>query len=79
MTRIYMMLVFAAISLAGLGLVLYGILTNRKPAEAEDASIGFSESVDQDSGILDLDTGHEGMKHRDKEPFDPEKHKPEPL
>jgi hypothetical protein len=68
---------FSFVSLAGLGLILYAILANRKPAVAEDTPLGFSD--EQDSGILDLETGHEGLKHRDKEPFDPDKHKPEPL
>jgi hypothetical protein len=74
-----MSLLFSAVSLAGLGLTLYATLANRKRAESEGAVLGFSESTEQDQGILDLDTGHEGLKHSEKEPFDPEKHKSEPL
>jgi hypothetical protein len=77
MTRFYVTLMFSFVSLAGLVLVLHAILANRKPAVTEDAPLGFSD--EQDSGILDLETGHEGLKHRDKEPFNPDKHKPEPL
>ncbi len=76
MTRLYMALIFSAVSLAGLALILYASLANRKPAVARDTPLDLSEP---DGGILDLETGHEGLKHRDKEPFDPEKHKPEPL
>jgi hypothetical protein len=83
MTRYYLSLIFSAASLAGLGLLLYAIMAmrgaNPKPAEGEDAVLGFSEPVEQGFGLLDLDTGHEGLKHREKEPFDPEKHKAEPL
>lgn len=79
MTRFYMTLLFSAVTLAGLGLLLYAIKAGRRPAGAEDALLAFSDSGERDSGILDLETGHEGLKHREKEPFDPEKHKPEPL
>jgi len=79
MTRLYMSLLFSAVSLAGLGLSLYAILADRKPAEAEDVVLGFSKSAERDPVVFDLDTGHEGLKHSKKEPFDPEKHKPEPL
>jgi hypothetical protein len=83
MTRFYATLIFSVVSLAGLGLILYGALARRgldsKPAEGEDTALGFLEPVEQGPGLLDLDTGHEGLKHREKEPFDPEKHKPEPL
>jgi len=81
MTRFYMSLLFSAVSLTGLGVTLYAIIGNRKSAEAkEEAPLGFFESTaEQASGILDIDTGHEGLKHSAKEPFDPEKHKSEPL
>jgi hypothetical protein len=72
-----MTLLFSASSLAGLGLILYAFKANRPPTESEDALLAFSDSNERDFGILDLDTGHEGLKHREKEPFDPEKHKPE--
>jgi hypothetical protein len=74
-----MTLIFSAVSLAGLALILYASLANRKPAVARDTPLDLSEPDEQDVGILDLETGHEGLKHRDKEPFNPEKHKPEPL
>jgi hypothetical protein len=69
-----MSVLFSAVSLAGLGMILYGFLANRRPAESEDAPPGSFAS-----GICGLDTGHEGLKHSEKEPFDPEKHKAEPL
>jgi uncharacterized membrane protein len=34
---------FSFVSLAGLGLILYAILANRKPAVAEDTPLGFSD------------------------------------
>lgn len=83
MNRMYWMLVFTVCSLAGLGMILYGALGktfNRKPVAAQDDVIGFDEpAVDVGAGLLDTDTGHEGLKHREKEPFDPDKHKPEPI
>jgi hypothetical protein len=78
-----MTLIFCGVSLAGLCLLLYAIAAmrgaNPKPAEGDDTVLDLSESVEQGCGVLDLDTGHEGLKQRQKEPFDPEKHKPEPL
>ncbi|MGA2400533.1 MAG: hypothetical protein ABSG91_02365 [Syntrophobacteraceae bacterium] len=81
MNRLYVALVFSAVSLAGFGLILYGMLTgrNRRPADGEEAVLGFSDSVREPGGVLDLDIGHEGLKHKEKEAFDPEKHKPEPI
>ena len=83
MTRFTMTLILSVVSLAGLGLIVYGAAagrgSNRKVAEGEDTALGFFEPVEQDPGLLDLGTGHEGLKHTEKEPFDPEKHKPEPL
>ncbi len=83
MTRLYLALIFGTVSLAGFGLILYAILAvagaTRKSAVDEDAALGFSECTEPACGLLDLDTGHEGLKHTEKEPFDPEKHKPEPL
>ena len=85
MTRFYLTLVFSASAFAGFGLILYSILASRQnrcsaggQAGGEAVSLGFSDSPEE-PGILDLDMGHEGLKHRGKEPFDPGKHKPEPI
>ncbi len=83
MTRFYLALLFSIMSLAGFGMILYGILA--RPAKSlgsiDDGGVvlGFSESNEDGVGLLDFDTGHEGLKHKGKEPFDPEKHKPEPI
>jgi hypothetical protein len=88
MTRYYLTLVFAAASVAGFALILYAILTGSRPnrestGDREDGravDLGFSGSVcERGAAILDLDMGHEGLKHREKEPFDPDKHKPQPV
>ena len=75
MTRLYLALVFSAVSLAGFGVILYGILAgrNRRPTEGDDAVLGFSDAVKEPGGVLDLDIGHEGLKHKEKETFDPGK------
>jgi hypothetical protein len=74
-----MAFLFSAVSLAGFIMILYAIFAKKKPVEPDDSVIAFSDSGERDKEILDLDTGHEGLKHREKEHFDPEKHKPEPL
>ncbi len=79
MTRFCLTLLFSATSVAGLGLVLYAILAgrhrNREYIGGQSAAAGLSDP----GGILDLDMGHEGLQHREKEPFDPDKHKPETI
>jgi len=83
MSRFYLTLVFSAASLAGFGMILYGILAGprqNREANREAVTLGFFGSAEEPvGGILDLDMGHEGLKHREKEAFDPEKHKPEPI
>ncbi len=83
MSRFCLTLLFSAISLAGIGMVLYAILTgcrrNREPTGAERVAAGLSDSAGEPGGLFDLDMGHEGLKHWKKEPFDPDKHKPEPI
>ena len=83
MTRLYMTLLCAVVSLAGLSLILYGVLTgrDRRSTGEKDDVIGFADSPDEPRGfqLLDLDTGHEGLKHKGKEAFDPGKHKPETI
>jgi hypothetical protein len=68
---------------AGLALVLYAIMAGRRrnpeSIGEESVAVGFSDSVAGPGGVLDLDIGHEGLKHREKEPFDPDKHKPDPI
>jgi len=83
MTRFYMALVFAAVSLAGFSLILYGIVAgrDRRCACEKGDVLGFADSADEPPGfqLLDLETGHEGLQHKGKEAFDPGKHKPEPI
>ncbi len=84
MTRFCLTLVFSAASLTGFGLILYGMLAgsrrNRGSIDGGCVALGFSDSAEEPGvGIIDLDMGHEGLKHREKEPFDPNKHKPEPI
>jgi hypothetical protein len=83
MARFCLTLLFSATSVAGLGLVLYAILAgrrrNRESIGEESVAVGFSDSAGEPGGVLDLDIGHEGLKHREKEPFDPDKHKPDPI
>ncbi len=83
MTRFLMALIFSSASLAGLALILYAVLaapgTGSRTAEANDTVLGFSESAEQPGRVPEPDTRHESHEHREKEPFDPNKHKPEPL
>ena len=84
MSRFCLTLLFSAISLAGLGMVLYAILAGCPPrgasrSGAEGVAAGPSDSAGEPGGLFDLDMGHEGLKHWKKEPFDPDKHKPEPI
>ena len=46
MTRLYLALIFVGVSLAGLGLILYGVLAgrNRRSTGEKDAVLGFSDS-----------------------------------
>ncbi|HYA40185.1 MAG TPA: hypothetical protein VEF34_02695 [Syntrophobacteraceae bacterium] len=82
MSRLYLAIVFSAVSLAGLAMILYAILTGSRRREESPAAVevGFSGGAGSaGDAIFDLDIGHEGLKHREKEPFDPSKHKPLPL
>jgi len=83
MTRFCLTLLFSATSVAGAALVLYAILAgsrpNRESIGGQSVAAGLSDSAGEPGGVLDLDMGHEGLKHREKEPFDPDKHKPEPI
>ncbi len=83
MTRLYLALVFAVLSLSGLGLILYGVLAGRNGRSACEKGdvLGFAGSPDESDGfqLLDLDTGHEGLQHKEKEAFNPGKHRPEPI
>jgi hypothetical protein len=83
MTRLYLTLVFAVVSLSGLGMILYGVLSgrDRRFACEKNDVLGFADSADESAGfqLLDLDTGHEGLQHKEKEAFNPGKHKPEPI
>jgi hypothetical protein len=83
MTRFCLTMLFSATSVAGLGLVLYAFLAgrrrNRESIGGQGVAAGLFDSAGEPGGVLDLDIGHEGLKHREKEPFDPDKHKPEPI
>ncbi len=83
MTRFCLTLLFSATSVAGAALVLYAILAgsrgNQECVGGESVAAGFFDSPADSGGVLDLDIGHESLKHREKEPFDPDKHKPEPI
>lgn len=81
MNRVYLTILFCCASLAGLGLIAYGLLTRRRAGsgEAEKLPLGFSASPKQPFELLDLDMGHEGLTHREKELFDPGRHRPEPI
>ena len=85
MSRFFLTLLFSAISVAGLSLVLYALLAgcpprkSSSPSGAGSVAAGLSESAGEPCGVLDLDIGHEGLKHWEKKPFEPDKHKPEPI
>jgi len=83
MTRFCLTLLFSTTSVAGAALVLYAILAgshrNQECNGGESVAAGFFDSPSDSGGVLDLDIGHEGLKHREKELFDPDKHKPEPI
>ena len=83
MSRIYLTILFSCTSVAGLCLIAYGMLTAPRPhigsGEVETLPLGFSDSPKQPFELLDLDMGHEGLTHREKERFDPGRHRPEPL
>jgi hypothetical protein len=88
MTRFYLIVAFAAASVTGFVLILYAILTGSRAncgssfdsAEAAGVELGFSDPVSGSGpGLLDLDMGHEGLKHKEKEAFDPARHKPQPI
>jgi hypothetical protein len=83
MTRLYLALVFGVVSLSGLGMILYGVVAgrDRRSTGEKDDVLGFSDSAEEPAGfqLLGLDTGHEGLQHKEKEAFNPGKHKPEPI
>ncbi len=80
MTRFCVTFLFSAASVAGLGMILYALLAgSRRNRESVGPESMTADSAVEPGGVLDLDIGHEGLKHREKEPFDPDKHKPEPI
>ncbi len=81
MTGLHLNLIFSILSLAGLGMILYGIKLKRARAAEKDENLhlGFSESEEEGAGFLDFDTGHEGLKHKEKQPFHPDSYRPEPI
>ncbi len=81
MSSFHLTLIFSAISLIGFTMIVYGLLTRPKENRASiegDEVLGFSDSGIESSKLLD-DMGYEGLKHKGKEPFDPEKHRPEAI
>ncbi|MFZ0944722.1 MAG: hypothetical protein WB930_07255 [Syntrophobacteraceae bacterium] len=83
MSRFCLTMLFSVMSVAGLGLVLYALLAggrrNSEPIGAGSAAAGLCDSAGEPGGVLDLDIGHEGLKHWEKKTFNPDKHKPEPI
>lgn len=83
MNRIYLTILFSCASVAGLCLIAYGLLTRSRrhigSNEVEKLPLDFSTSPKQPLELLDLDMGHEGLTHREKERFDPGRHRPEPI
>jgi len=81
MTRLLLTVVFSASCVAGFAMIVYAAISRRdRRAPEHNVALCFSDSPETPAaGILDLDIGHEGLKHREKEPFNPEKHKPEPI
>jgi len=80
MMRFYLMLMFSVLSAAGLGLILYATVGSRKkpqPINGECLALAFGDAADEGLGALDFDLGHEGLTHREKETFNPNRHKPE--
>lgn len=78
-----MVLIFSVVSPALPGVIPCAIpamrCANLKSAEDGDVAPGYYECAEQGGGHLDFDTAHEGLDHREKEPFDPEKHKLESI
>ncbi len=84
MSRFFLTMLFSVMSVAGLGLVLYGLLAGCPPRGASRSGAGSmgagpGDSAGEPGGVLDLDMGHEGLKNWEKKPFNPDKHKPEPI
>jgi hypothetical protein len=83
MNRTYFIILFGCLCVAGLGLIAYGILAGRRRKGGSEGSdklaIGFVDSPEQPFEILDLNMGHEGLMHREKERFDPDRHRPERI
>ncbi|MGC8490294.1 MAG: hypothetical protein ACP5SH_01030 [Syntrophobacteraceae bacterium] len=83
MTGLGPTILFSCIIIAGVCLIAYGVfLRPRSPkntGKAEGLPLGFSDSRRQSFELLDLDMGHEGLTHRQKERFDPGRHRPELL
>ncbi|MCE5332968.1 MAG: hypothetical protein LLG06_00105 [Desulfobacteraceae bacterium] len=82
MTRLLFNLIFGLISVAGFGLIIYGVMlrpnAESRSGEEEKVALGFGDTGES-QGFLDFDTGHEGLKSKEKETFDPEKHVPEVI
>ncbi len=81
--RMFLIISFACVSVAGLCLITYGLLAGaRREVDSQDCEklpIGFSDSPKEALEIFDLNMGHEGLMHRDKERFHPRRHRPERL
>lgn len=81
MSQYYLTIIFAVISLTGLGLIIYGSMLKREeqPESIESEEVlAFSDSGESADRLFD-DMGYEGLQHKEKEAFNPEKHRPEPL
>lgn len=83
MTGPSLTILFSCITIAGACLIACGVFL--RPRSRNDSGkagrlpLGFSDSRRPPFELLDLDMGHEGLTHRQKERFDPGRHRPEPL
>ena len=71
MSRTFLIIFFVCVCVAGLCLIAYGLLAGLRrrtgPTEEEKLALGFSGSPERNFEFLDLDMGHEGLLHREKE------------
>ncbi|MGC9194317.1 MAG: hypothetical protein ACP5IL_02550 [Syntrophobacteraceae bacterium] len=83
MMRMFLIISFTCASVAGLCLITYGLLAGAHGQAGsqgcEKLPLGFCDSPREAFEIFDLNMGHEGLMHRDKERFHPRRHRPERI
>jgi hypothetical protein len=83
MMRMFLIVSFTCASVAGLCLITYGLLAGAHdrvaPQDCGKLPLGFSDSPKEGFEIFDLNMGHEGLMHLDKERFRPRRHRPERI